>query len=138
MNKKWYLTIFIPELNILKTTSGDFKFKEDRFKIKECGVPTEFHSVEPYCMSVSGLVTAIKDKNCGKYIHTNTIDIDSVFHMMESYFDITLYGGFNYASIVAYNGDELKQYDGENIAIENSKKYFSEMLNMCNNFKKEE
>lgn len=136
---KTYLTIYVPELDILKTISREItsidtsSFFNDRGK--------EYYKVEPYIYTSDGLIATHISKNDFNNINNDNYesqiisDFDRVNCLLEEDFDISYFCHSylnNIAITVSYIGD-CEEYIGEKIAIERMKEYAENLKEICVN-----
>jgi len=133
---KTYMTVFIPELEIMHTAIKDIiKIDSDNpFKIS--GKKDNYYRVDPYLYSNNGhIIDAISKKqlkNLNTYESVIVINSEYLSDILELEFNILYHQLDNIGVIVTYTGD-CDEYDGEQIAINTMIEYAVELKAICEN-----
>lgn len=136
---KTYMTVFIPELDIMHTISKDIvKIDLDNpFKVYGYGKSDNYYKVDPYLYSSGGYIIDTISKtqldDLGTYKSVIIIDTERLRDILEDEMNILYHQLNNIGVIVTYTGD-CNEYDGEQIAINKMIKYAVELKKMCLNF----
>lgn len=128
---KTHMSIFVPQLNILKTVSMDIKDidKDNPFELGS----KKYYKVEPYCFtSGGGIITAIAENQLAKfetYQSSVITDTESILHIF-GWFDIMCQDTDLIASITVFNG-YCDRYEGEQIAVDKMVEYLDNLKSIC-------
>lgn len=133
---KTYMTVFIPELDIMHTISKDIvKIDLDNpFKVYEKS--DNYYKVDPYLYSTGGYIidtiskTQLDDLDAYKSVIIT--DVDRLRDILEDEMNILYHQLNNIGVIVTYTGD-CDEYDGEQIAINKMIEYAVELKKICLN-----
>jgi len=133
---KTYMTLFIPELEIMKTISKDIiKIDLDNpFKVYEKS--DNYYKVDPYLYSNNGhIIDAISEKqlkNLNIYESKVIADGGYLSDILESEFNILYHQLNNIGIVVTYTGD-CDNYEGKKIAVSKMIAYANELKAICEN-----
>jgi len=131
---KTYMTVFIPELEIMKTVSKDIiKIDLDNpFKIS--GKKDNYYRVDPYLYFNNGhIIDAISEKQLKNLNHYESVIIANSEHLsdiLELEFHVLYSQLDNIGVIVTYAGD-CDNYEGEKIAVSKMIAYVNELKAIC-------
>ena len=132
---KTYLTVFIPELNIMETVNKDIVSinLDNPFKVRD--KKDNYYKVDPYLYFNNGyIIDAISEKQL-KSLNTyesTIISGDRLSDILELEFHILYSQIDNIGAIVTYTGD-CDNYEGENIAVSKMIVYANELIEICAN-----
>jgi len=133
---KTYMTVFIPELNIMHTVSKDIIEIDFDNPFKVYGESDNYYTVDPYLYSTSGYIidtiskTQLDDLNV--YKSNIVTDMEHLGNILEDEMNILYHQLNNIGVIVTYTGD-CDEYDGEQIAINKMIEYAVELKKICLN-----
>ena len=131
---KTYMTVFIPELNIMKTVNKDIIKIDLDNPFKVSGKKDNYYRVDPYLYSNNGyIIDAISEKqlkNLNTYESVIIANGEYLSDILESEFNILYHQLDNIGVIVTYTGD-CDEYDGEQIAINKMIAYANELKEIC-------
>lgn len=129
---KTYMSIFIPQINILKTICRDIEEidKENPFILGS----KKHYNVKPFCFANDGnIMTALTDNQLKKfntYQSSIITDTETILHILENDFDIIFQEQDIIAVIITFNGD-CDKYIGEHMAIDKMIEYLDYLKNLC-------
>lgn len=133
---KTYRTIFIPQINILKTICRDIE-EVDRENPFLLGMKKHYN-VKPFCFAIGGnIVTALTDNQLEKfniYQSSITTDTANILNILENDFDIICQETDIIATIITFNGD-CDKYIGESMARDKMVEYLDNLKTLCLNTK---
>jgi len=131
---KTYMTIFIPELEIMKTVSKDIIKIDLDNPFKVSGKKDNYYKVDPYLYSNNGhIIDAINEKQLKNLNHYESVIIvngEYLSDILELEFNTLYHQLNNIGVIVTYTGD-CDEYDGEQIAVSKMIAYASELKAIC-------
>jgi len=133
---KTYMTVFIPELEIMKTISKDIVKIDLNIPFTVSGRKDNYYRVEPYLYSNNGhIIDAISEKqlkNLNTYESVIIANGEYLSDILELEFNILYHQLDNIGVIVTYTGD-CDNYEGEQIAINKMIAYANELKEICEN-----
>ena len=128
------MTIFIPELNIMKTVIKDIVSIDLDNPFKISGKKDNYYRVDPYLYSNNGRIyDSISEKqlkNLNTYESVIIANGEYLSDILELEFNILYHQLDNIGVIVTYTGD-CDNYDGERIAISKLIAYANELKEIC-------
>jgi len=131
---KTYMTVFIPELNIMHTVSKNIVEIDLDNPFKVYGKSDNYYKVDPYLYSTGGYIidtiskTQLDDLNV--YRSSIITDMKHLVDILEDEMNILYHQLDNIGVIVTYTGD-CDEYEGEQIAIDTMIKYAVTLKKMC-------
>lgn len=133
---KTYMTIFVPELDIMHTISKDITKIDLDNPFKIYGESDNYYKVEPYLYSTGGYLVDTVSKtqldDLDVYRSVIITDTERLKDILEDEMNILYHQLDNIGIIVTYTGD-CNEYDGEQIAISKMIEYAVELKKMCLN-----
>jgi len=130
------MTVFIPELEIMKTISKDIVKIDLNIPFTVSGRKDNYYRVEPYLYSNNGhIIDAISEKqlkNLNTYESVIIANGEYLSDILELEFNILYHQLDNIGVIVTYTGD-CDNYEGEQIAINKMIAYANELKEICEN-----
>jgi len=131
---KTYMTVFIPELNIMKTVSKDIVKIDLDNPFKVSGKKDNYYRVDPYLYSNNGhVIDAISEKqlkNLNTYERVIIANGEYLSDILELEFNILYHQLDKIGVIVTYTGD-CDNYEGEQISISKIIAYANELKAIC-------
>ena len=131
---KTYMTIFIPELNIMKTVIKDIVSIDLDNPFKISGKKDNYYRVDPYLYFNNGhIIDAISEKQLKNLNHYESVIIANSEHLsdiLELEFHVLYSQLDNIGVIVTYAGD-CDNYEGEKIAVSKMIAYANELKVIC-------
>jgi len=131
---KTYMTVFIPELNIMKTVRKDIAKIDLDNPFKISGKKDNYYRVNPYLYSNNGhIIDTISEKqlkNLNTYESAIIANGEYLSDILESEFNILYSQLDSIGVIVAYTGN-CDNYDGEKIAVSKMIAYANELKVIC-------
>ena len=131
---KTYMTVFIPELNIMKTVRKDIAKIDLDNPFKISGKKDNYYRVNPYLYSNNGhIIDTISEKqlkNLNTYESAIIANGEYLSDILESEFNILYSQLDSIGVIVAYTGN-CDNYDGEKIAVSKMIAYANELKAIC-------
>jgi len=133
---KTYMTVFIPELNIMHTVSKDIIEIDFDNPFKVHGKSDNYYTVNPYLYSTGGYIIDTISKaqldDLNVYKSSIVTDMEHLGNILEDEMNILYHQLNNIGVIVTYTGD-CNEYDGEQIAINTMIEYVVELKKICLN-----
>ena len=133
---KTYMTVFIPELNIMKTVRKDIAKIDLDNPFKISGKKDNYYRVNPYLYSNNGhIIDTISEKqlkNLNTYESAIIANGGYLSDILELEFNILYHQLENIGVIVTYTGDCVN-YEGARIAVRKMIAYANEIKAICEN-----
>jgi hypothetical protein len=129
-----YMTIYIPELDILDTISKEIISIDIDNPFKIHNRTEDYYKVEPYIYISGCLASAISKKQLNNLNYECQIinDTEYISNLLENDFKIMSAFLDKIAAVVTYTGD-CEKYQGEEIAIKKMIEYAENLKGICKN-----